>query len=226
MSNRQSPLATCHYCGNTYTNRGMYQHLRACDARQAAIEEANTQDVPRTKILHLAIKGDRYHWLHVEAPVNASLHDLDQFLRDIWVECCGHLSEFVIDDVHYISSVDYWWNPEDRDMGFELGEVLRSKIEFSYQYDFGTSTYLELRVASEREGVLPGDDVIHVMARNQLPDYRCDVCGEPATVICVFCDYTLLCDKCLAEHECGDEGFMPVVNSPRMGMCGYTGDAW
>ena len=45
----------------------------------------------------------------------------------------------------------------------------------------------------------------------------------------------LLCKKCAEKHEHGkgeepvDEGtFLPVVNSPRMGMCGYTGDdrAW
>jgi hypothetical protein len=27
------------------------------------------------------------------------------------------------------------------------------------------------------------------------------------------------------EHECGEEALLPVVNSPRMGMCGYTGAA-
>jgi len=26
-----------------------------------------------------------------------------------------------------------------------------------------------------------------------------------------------------ADHECGDETFLPVVNSPRMGGCGYAG---
>lgn len=25
------------------------------------------------------------------------LDDLDQFIRDIWVECCGHLSAFYIE---------------------------------------------------------------------------------------------------------------------------------
>ncbi len=226
MSGRQSPLATCHYCGNTYNSRGMYHHLRACDAREAAIAEANAQDAPKTKIFHLVVKGSRFHWLHVEVSAEATLHDLDQFLRDIWVECCGHMSQFVIDEVHYTTFEDPWWLPEDRGLDVKLGEMLYPKLEFSYEYDFGSTTYLDLRVASEREGVLPGDDAVHVMARNQLPDYRCEVCGEPATLICVFCNYTLLCDECRYEHECGEEGLMPVVNSPRMGVCGYTGDAW
>jgi len=226
MSDRQSPVATCYYCGNTYTNRGMARHLKACDARQAAIEEANAQEVPKTRIFHLAIKGSDVHRLHVEVPGDASLENLDQFLRDIWVECCGHLSQFTIDDVNYTSLVNRSWFPDDRGMDVELGEVLYPKLRFSYEYDFGTPTYLKLRVVSERKGVLPGEDVVHVMARNQLPDYRCEVCGKPATVLCVFCDYPLLCDECYPEHECGEEGLMPVVNSPRMGVCGYTGDAW
>jgi hypothetical protein len=32
------------------------------------------------------------------------------------------------------------------------------------------------------------------------------------------------CDKCLTKHECGDEMSLPVVNSPRMGVCGYCGE--
>ena len=25
------------------------------------------------------------------------------------------------------------------------------------------------------------------------------------------------------NHDCGEEAILPVVNSPRMGVCGYTG---
>jgi hypothetical protein len=33
----------------------------------------------------------------------------------------------------------------------------------------------------------------------------------------------LLCDDCAADHEHDEEMFLPVVNSPRIGMCGYSG---
>ncbi|MGD9101357.1 MAG: hypothetical protein PVF45_12830, partial [Anaerolineae bacterium] len=94
------------------------------------------------------------------------------------------------------------------------------------EYDFGTTTYLDLRVVAERQGAASAGQPVQIMARNNPPDYRCKDCGEPATLICVYCDYPLLCDKCAETHECGEDGFLPVVNSPRMGMCGYTGDAW
>jgi len=226
VANRTSHLATCQFCGNTYTNQGMYQHLPACDARQEAIKAANAQDAPRTRIFHLVAKGSQYHWLHLEVSAEGTLAELDRFFRDIWVECCGHLSQFIIDDVYFVSTGGSPWFPEDRDMDVRLGEVLHPKLEFSYQYDFGTTTHIDLRVASAREGVMLGDSKIILMARNQPLDYRCDACGEPATVICTFCDYTLLCDACRETHECDEAGLLPVVNSPRMGMCGYVGDAW
>jgi hypothetical protein len=111
-------------------------------------------------------------------------------------------------------------------MDVKLSEVLYPDLEFSYEYDFGSTTHLDLRVVSEREGTVDKGELIQVMARNDPIDYQCDECGEPATVICVFCNYTLLCDECSETHECGMDGFLPVVNSPRMGVCGYTGDAW
>jgi hypothetical protein len=32
------------------------------------------------------------------------------------------------------------------------------------------------------------------------------------------------CAKCSEEHEDGEEMMLPVVNSPRMGECGYDGE--
>jgi len=33
-----------------------------------------------------------------------------------------------------------------------------------------------------------------------------------------------LCDECAPKHKCGEDMLLPVVNSPRVGKCGYTGD--
>ncbi len=30
------------------------------------------------------------------------------------------------------------------------------------------------------------------------------------------------CDQCIEEYE-GEYGSLPIVNSPRMGVCGYNG---
>ncbi|MCX8037978.1 MAG: plasmid pRiA4b ORF-3 family protein [Candidatus Sumerlaeia bacterium] len=42
------------------------------------------------------------YWLYLNAPAEATLVDLDVFLRKIWVECCGHLSKFTIGGTSYV----------------------------------------------------------------------------------------------------------------------------
>jgi hypothetical protein len=39
----------------------------------------------------------------------------------------------------------------------------------------------------------------------------------------LYPDEGWLCDECAVGHECGEEMLLPVVNSPRVGVCGYVG---
>jgi len=222
MPKRPVSRGTCVYCKKTYAKSGMSRHLKACKARKAAI----AGQAPETRLFHLVVEGSPDHWLHLEVPAAATLRDLDQFLRDIWLECCGHLSMFRIMDRNFMSTMFDDWYSDDLDMNYELGAVLAPGVQFFHEYDFGTTTHLTLKVVGERMGTMDEGELVRIMARNEPPDYRCAVCEKAATIVCVFCEYTLLCDEHAEEHECGDEGFLPVVNSPRMGMCGYTGDAW
>jgi hypothetical protein len=130
----------------------------------------------------------------------------------------------------------------DGGMDVELDEVLNVGERFSYVYDFGSSTNLSFRVIAEREGVLPVDKsdalgeaqdedeiAIITMARNEPPALACHVCGEPATRILPESEYDYLdeaglCDTHAKEYDYPDE-LLPVVNSPRVGVCGYTGEA-
>ncbi|GHV12564.1 hypothetical protein FACS189491_05810 [Spirochaetia bacterium] len=41
--------------------------------------------------------GEAYqkeYWLLLDIALNATLEDFDDFLRQIWLECCGHMSGF------------------------------------------------------------------------------------------------------------------------------------
>jgi hypothetical protein len=147
---------------------------------------------------------------------------LDKFLRGVWLECCGHLSAFEIDGVEYHSM------PEgEKGMHFKLSRVLNPGMEFYHTYDFGTSTELRLRVISERMGER-GKEKVRVLARNDAPDIRCG-CGKKAKWVCPVCFYeedAWFCDDCAKEHECGEEMLLPVVNSPRCGVCGYEGEEY
>lgn len=102
--------------------------------------------------LTLVVTG-RYapqYWLVVEANADATLWDLDDFLRDIWVECCGHLSMFRIGGMEFSAHPEDSWN-EALGMNVRLRDYLQVGLEFYYLYDFG-NTELKIRVADSRVG--------------------------------------------------------------------------
>ena len=225
MSKRKISRGTCVFCKNAYSKSGMSRHLGACKARKAATAAQEAGGTAATRLFHLVVQGTYAPelWLHLDVPASATLRDVDQFLREIWLECCGHLSMFRIQGRNFMDQVlDDWWGMDDRDMNVMLGRVLTPGLKFSHEYDFGSTTYLTLKVVSEREGAPSQDEPVQLLARNELPDLRCDLCGKQAVYVDVLKDYTLLCEEC-DETDGYGEGQMPVVNSPRMGVCGYIG---
>jgi predicted RNA-binding Zn-ribbon protein involved in translation (DUF1610 family) len=172
------------------------------------------------------VKGSFLHeyWMYFEVPANSLLRGLDVFLRDTWVECCMHLSSFEINGIRYMSETDEYFK-KDKSMNYLLEKVLKPGKEFSYEYDFGSPTYLELKVVNERE-IEDSDRSINILARNEQPVVNCDSCGKIATYICRQCSNSgegWVCEDCAPDHECGEEILLPVVNSPRVGLCGYSG---
>src|SRR5579859_2951214 len=110
----------CSYCNSEVEKSKMTQHLKFCKQRATAIAaEARAADAgtaEKTKFFHIVAEG-RYnpqYWMHIELPASDALEDLDYFFRDIWVECCGHLSAFQIGDTSYSDE------PED----FAFGDMI------------------------------------------------------------------------------------------------------
>jgi hypothetical protein len=154
-------------------------------------------------------------WLDIAARREAKLKDVDALLRRVWLECCGHLSEF------------YGNHRETVSKNRRIDEVLAvTGSRLGYVYDFGSST--ELLVS--HLGVIQAAPVkaARIVARNEAPSWSCDVCGQPATMVCVECANGgggFCCETHALKHGCGEDMLSPVVNSPRMGVCGYTGEA-
>jgi hypothetical protein len=171
--------------------------------------------------------------VYFEVKGNAALKEVDAFLRRLWLECCGHLSAFTIKDVRYEcdtegtddTGTDFYGIliKPPRSMSTKISSVMTPGLEFMHEYDFGSTTELAMRCVSERRGTLKQ---IKVLARNNPLKYECISCGKPATAVCVQCQEEgpgFLCETCAKNHKCGEEMLLPVVNSPRMGVCGYTG---
>lgn len=207
----------CSFCSAVFSKKAMATHLKSCRAKEG---EKSKKAI---SALQLLIEGRHLpkYWLQVAVPVDFELQDLDRFLRDIWLECCGHLSMFIINGVEYTE--DYEEIDDTESIEILVGRVLHVGDKFHYDYDFGTTTRLALRVVdlstvSKKEIVL--------LARNESPFIPCGVCGQNADLICGMCshmDEGWLCSSCAKKHSCDEPSFLPVVNSPRTGQCGYTG---
>ncbi len=180
--------------------------------------------------------------MHLELDGERSLTDLDTFLRAIWLECCGHMSEFKSETTDYMPD-EYIemrepvmpgfgsYQRQAASMDIPLNKVFETEDALEYEYDFGSTTHLRIEMKDARAGVAP-EKGLRIMARNTPPEFPCTGCGEKAAVICVECQWItenpFYCDSCAKDvdrHAC-DYGYdmtLPVVNSPRMGVCGYSG---
>jgi hypothetical protein len=199
---------TCSICGAELKRSSAAKHLATC--------LATTPGTTDYVIVKAVGKGldDIDYWLFAAAPADASLKDLDGFLRKTWLECCGHLSAFREKRVEV---------PKSR----KIGQLASLGVKLVHEYDFGSTTELKVSFAGNvNVATLSGRSKIKLLARNNMPETGCDVCGKPAKQICTNCVYDgngLLCDKCAENHDCQTEYLLPVVNSPRCGVCACAG---
>lgn len=217
MTNQESQ-GQCSLCQQMVSNKAMLKHLQGC-------MEIHKNESKAKPCFHILVEGSYApeYWLHIAIRKDVKLKQLDQFLRDIWLECCGHLSDFEIEGIRYAA----FPTPEldQENMNKAVKSVLQQGMKFNHTYDYGSTTQLILKVIGEQNMALKKS--VELLARNEMPFMACECCGKPATQVCGQCVYEdrgLVCVKCAVNHECGEDMMLPVVNSPRMGVCGYTGE--
>lgn len=223
MPRGKQSKGTCGYCGAEIAKGGVTKHLSACVKRQAIIEEAGRKKAPSEALYHLRVQ-DAWRgefWLDLEMRGYSTLKDLDYYLRRIWLECCGHMSQFSVGG----------WRGEEIPKNRRIGEVFQREVELTHIYDFGTSSETLIKAVGVRKGKPTTPRPIALMARNLMPEAKCIECGQPAAWLCMEClieeeKWGTLCDKHTPPHPHGNYGEpILLVNSPRLGMCGYDGPA-
>jgi DNA-directed RNA polymerase subunit RPC12/RpoP len=193
----------CFICGKIASKVAMKNHV---------LKEHNSGD---EKCYLIKAEGAymKDYWLLFSIPLTANLEFIDNFLRDIWCECCGHMSVF------YFGSYG-----SDLAKNTKISR-LRVKDTFTYEYDMGSTTEISLTVLSEISRPKQKAKIC-LLARNETLPYNCVKCGKPADFIDSW-EWEALCEKCSkkVEDECC---LSPIVNSPRTGTCGYDGerDKW
>ncbi|MDR1532662.1 MAG: hypothetical protein LBS62_10880 [Clostridiales bacterium] len=201
----------CFICGAELSKIAMKNHI------MKAHSDPSAGDVCR--LLKAEGKWDKNYWLLLDIPLNSSLAKLDSFLRNIWLECCDHLSAFFIGREEITPSLKIH--------NLCVGDKL------THEYDFGTTTETIITVMGETHRPKQRESV-RLLARNVPPVFVCAECGKPGEYICRECMYDsanpFFCGGCADKHTetQGHDGLLPVTNSPRMGECGYGGelDIW
>lgn len=195
----------CYVCGRVFGKTAIKNHLQ--------ITHAQPDGDQKCFLLKIEDAYLKNYWLYADISLTASLSSLDKFLREIWLECCGHLSAFLRNGGPQIGKT--------RKLGeLEVGESLL------HEYDFGTTSATVISIVAETKRKTQ-KKAVRLLARNEPPVFRCITCGAPATSLCAECmcetDDAFFCDACGQAHE-HEDMLLPVVNSPRMGMCGYCGE--
>lgn len=195
----------CYLCGAELGKVAMKNHILKLHCNPADTQECCL----------LKVEGaDKRYWLLLDAPLTASLKNIDGFLRKIWLECCGHMSAFM--------GPGYQEYPMSRKLNrFREGD------QISYEYDFGDTTGLTVSFMGVTRRK-PQREVVRLLARNTPLEWTCGECGQKADLVFAERYYEdedpFLCEACAEKLEMDMDMALPVTNSPRMGVCAYTGE--
>lgn len=236
----------CFFCGKSFAKAGINRHL------VTHFREKEKTGLPGKSFLVKIETNRRWgsspYFLSLWIDGETKLKDLDSFLRDIWLECCNHMSAFRDPNKGALAlfededDIEFEGMDEDDDDIFGIDDenvipmdcktknLFSKGLELDFDYDFGSTTELSMTVMEEYS--VRADAKIVLLSRNEPLKIMCAVCGiSPASLMCTVCMYnggSVFCEKCAVIHakQCKDfkdYAAMPVVNSPRMGVCGYTG---
>lgn len=131
----------CLNCGEVCKPTKASTHLLKC----ALLSPTSSQPTEKGFLVRVFGAGQpNLYWMYIAIPKDVSLGQLDRFLRDIWLECCGHLSEFTIGNRRYMSHTES--GRPSQSMKNKMDQILSPGMTLEYVYDMGSSTELELEV--------------------------------------------------------------------------------
>lgn len=99
MPQRKQSKGTCAYCAKEMAKGGITKHLGFCPQRQEVIAKAEQKKGAGERLYHLRVQDafQSQFWLDLEMRGSKTLQDLDTYLRAVWLECCGHMSQFSLE---------------------------------------------------------------------------------------------------------------------------------
>ena len=223
MENELKSEGKCVYCNQMVAKSAISKHL------SKHLQDLEKEHKTTETAFHVKIQVQEM-FLNLLVSSGAQLVDLDDFLRAIWLECCGHMSSFMQKGKEY----DINWDDEDGDIGEPMGELIanifKEDMVLKYEYDFGSTTSFDVKILKAYH--VSVKEPVTLLSRNEPLAIMCGLCKtQPAVKICsihMYEEYAFYCKDCQKKHakicpDFKDYAAMPVVNSPRMGVCAYDG---
>jgi hypothetical protein len=151
---------TCFVCQETVDIDYAMHHLQNCGLPRVSLK---TEQVFVIRV----ITEDKF-WMFIEAAGATTLTNLYLFLRNNWFECCGHMSEFIVDGVD--SDSNY--------MDKTLNDMFVYGKKFHYEHNAGEPMRVSGEVVAVRSSLLSNN--MNLLLRKIIPEERCDTCLETA----------------------------------------------
>ncbi len=127
MEEKLKSEGKCLYCDQVYSQKEIGKHL----AKHLAEMEKSGIGIAAQTYCHIVVDANEM-FLHLLVKGDATMKVIDSFFKDIWLECCGHMSCFG----HKYFKIS---------MSHKVVDVFASGVKIYHDYDFGTTTRVFLK---------------------------------------------------------------------------------
>jgi len=193
----------CQLCKKSFGCKQIYVHYAVC------IAEKYTQEYSGHYVVSFLSRGMCNNQYYIYAIINpkTTFATIDNYLRNKWLNCCGHLSNFECEKKQ-ISKRATFKTYADKDI--------------IYEYDMGSTTTIYMQksilIKSDKEPLKT--TYLHNVLQNDPFKFNCKICDKPAS----YHDgvYQFVCET----HKDKADNYLltQIVNSPRMGERCFDGD--
>nr|WP_315263208.1 hypothetical protein [uncultured Flavobacterium sp.] len=118
----------CIFCNEYFSQKEIGRHL----ATHLKIKEKEDKGKQTNLFNHIVVEAD-VMFLQLLVRSTCEMEEIDNFLRGIWLECCGHQSGFHIK------------RGEEIEMDDIVGDVLTPKAKIYHDYDYGTTVLTPIK---------------------------------------------------------------------------------
>ena len=157
---------TCLICGRTAASRtAIGTHLKTCleswsagNQNHQGLRGKNANQVH----VSVSVSGSKLYWMELLVHADVTLQEIDTLLRETWLECCDHLSAFILGDLWVPDPDDPApSDPMDDDEDEDEEGLIGLNTQYStavppgrsvkYHYDFGDTSEIILTTKSLHE---------------------------------------------------------------------------